>query len=327
MNIETIKTRVQFEQILKDFAPVLYGQHNLPNLLCHEAIDKNFDQGFVLYANNETKATACVIKNPDLFFKNEKAVCIAFYECVEDIRIAEKLLHSAVDYCKEQGYKYLICPMNGSTWNAYRFAVEPITDSYISEPFHKSYYANQFENFGFEILAEYITQIDTTLHLPDAPKILNKEITFRTLDKNNYETEMKTIFAFCKDIFYNNFLYTEISENAFLEKYMALKNIINPNFVIIAEDKGEVVGLILALHDHYCQHSKRIIVKTLARKRGERYAGVAHELSRRITMLALQLNYQSILHAFMHQANASTNISRLFSGEPFRKYKLYYTAV
>ena len=47
MNIETIKTRVQFEQILKDFAPVLYGQHNLPNLLCHEAIDKNFDQGFV----------------------------------------------------------------------------------------------------------------------------------------------------------------------------------------------------------------------------------------------------------------------------------------
>ena len=44
MNIETIKTRVQFEQILKDFAPVLYGQHNLPNLLCHEAIDKNFDQ-------------------------------------------------------------------------------------------------------------------------------------------------------------------------------------------------------------------------------------------------------------------------------------------
>jgi hypothetical protein len=327
MKIEFIDNREKFQQAVKEFSAVLYAQHPFPNLQCNEAVDKNFDKGFVLYANGEIAATACVIKNPDLFFKNENAICIAFYECIENAEASAKLLKTLTEYCRQQGYNYLVGPMNGSTWNSYRFALEPITDSYFSEPFHKHYYVNQFQNFGFQTAAEYITQIDSSLILPDAPTVLNENISFRTLDKNNYETEMKTIFAFCKEIFRNGFLYTEISEETFLSKYSALKDFINPEFVLIAEDNGEIAGLILVLHDFYCQHEKRMIIKTLGRKSDVRYAGVANELSRRMVKVAIENNYQSVLHAFMHQHNASVKMSKLFSGERFRRYQLFYKEV
>ncbi len=324
MRIETTNIREHFQQTLQDFSLLLYPAHPLPNLQCNEPLDTNFDTGFILYEKDKITATACVIKNPDLFYNNEKAVCISHYECIDNAEASKKLLQTMADYCKQQGYKYLIGPLNGSTWNSYRFAVDAITDSYTSEPFHKNYYANHFQNFGFKTAAEYITQIDTSLKIPDVPSILNENIVFRILDKNNYEAEMKKIFAFCKEIFRHNFLYTEITEAAFLSKYNALKNIINPEFVLIAEDKGEIAGIMLALQDYYCQHSKRLIFKTLGRKSGAKYAGVAHELSKRITETALKNNYQSILHAFMHQSNASKNVSRKFSGKPFRTYKLFY---
>ncbi|MDR0802195.1 GNAT family N-acetyltransferase [Fluviicola sp.] len=322
MKIKSIDGREKFQQISKEFSAMLYDPY--PNLQCNETIDKNFDKGFVLYANNEIAATACVIKNPDLFFNNENAVCLAFYECVENAEASKMLLQTIAEYCQQQGYKYLIGPFNGSTWNSYRFALEPITDSYFGEPFHKHYYAEQFKNFGFQTAAEYVTQINTALVLPDTPTILNETFLFRTLDINNYETEMKNIFSFCKEIFHNNFLYTEIGEEIFLSKYIALKNIIHPELVLIAEDNGEIVGLILALHDFYCKHEKRMIIKTLGRKSDARYAGLAYELSRRIIKIAIENKYQTVLHAFMHQNNASVKMSNKFSGKPFRKYKLFY---
>ncbi|RZL38438.1 MAG: hypothetical protein EOP00_28540 [Pedobacter sp.] len=323
MSIEIIDTRDGFQQIIKDFSATLYPQHPFPNLQCNETIDENFDKGFVLYINNKPAAMACVINNANFRFENEKTACIAFYECIENSEASHTLLHTICNYCKKQGYKHLVGPINGSTWNSYRFATETITDSFLSELFHKDYYVNQFEQFGFKTTAEYVTQIDTKLTIPKVSNDVNEDISFRTLDVENYEAEIKKIFAFCTEVFQNNFLYTAIDEATFLKKYKALKDLINPEFVLIAEHNGETVGLILALHDFYCKHEKRLIIKTLARKSSLYYVGVAQELSAKVVKTALLNNYQCILHAFMHQNNASKNVSRKFSGEPFRTYKLF----
>lgn len=323
MSIEIIDTRDEFQQMIKDFSATLYPQHPFPNLQCNETIDENFDTGFVLYNEDKPVAMACVIDNVNLRFENEKTACIAFYECIENSEASHTLLYAICDYCKKQGYKHLVGPLNGSTWNSYRFATETITDSFISEHFHKSYYINQFEQFGFNIIAEYITRIDKNLSIPQASTIVNKDILFRTLDVENYETEIKKIFAFCTEVFQNNFLYTAIDEATFLKKYRALKGLIKPEFVLIAEHNGEIVGLILALHDFYHKQEKRLIIKTLARKSGVYYVGIAQELTGRLVKTTIEKNYKSILHAFMHQSNASTKISKKFSGKPFRTYKLF----
>lgn len=323
MRVEVIDIKENFQQMLKDFSAKLYPQHPFPNLQCNEPIDEKFDKGFVLFLDGQLAAMVCVIDNEDLHFEGKKTACIAFYECIENLEASATLLETVSDYCKLQGFKNLIGPINGSTWNSYRFATETITDSFLSEPFHKGYYTNQLEHFGFKTIAEYITRIDTTLTIPEASSVLNENISFRNLSTENFELEMKKIFAFCEETFRNNFLYTVIDEEAFVKKYNAIKNVINPEFVLIAEHDGEIVGLVLALQDLFCKHEKRLIIKTLARKNGADYVGLAQELSSRVVKIALRNNYQSVLHAFMHQDNKSKNVSKKFSGEPFRTYKLF----
>ena len=323
MRVEVIDIKENFQQMLKDFSAKLYPQHPFPNLQCNETIAEKFDKGFVLFLDDEPAAMACVIYNSGLLFEDKKTACIAFYECTENQELSFILLQAISDYCKLQGFEHIIGPLNSSTWNSYRFATETITDSFLSESFHKGYYTNQFKQFGFKTIAEYITRIDTKLVLPKASTVLNENISFRNLEIENFEMEMRKVFSFCKEIFRNNFLYTPISEEAFLKKYNAIKSIINPEFVLIAEHEGEIVGLILALHDLYCHNEKRLIIKTLARKSGVKYVGLAQELTSRLLNIASKYDYKSILHAFMHERNASTNVSKKFSGQPFRTYKLF----
>lgn len=323
MRVEVIDIKENFQQMLKNFSVKLYPQHPFPNLQCNETIDKNFDKGFVLHKDNEPAAMACVICNSYLIFEGKKTACVAFYECIDTPEVSFTLLQFISDYCKSQGFKNLIGPLNGSTWNSYRFATATITDSFLSEPFHKGYYTNQFEQFGFKTIAEYVTRIDTKLVIPKASTVLNENISFRNLDIENFEMEMKKVFAFCKHTFRNNFLYTLIDEEAFLKKYIAIKSVINPEFVLIAEHEGEIVGLILVLEDLYCHRERRLIIKTLARKSGADYVGLAQELTSKLLNKASKYDYKSVLHAFMHQNNASTKVSKKFSGQPFRTYKLY----
>jgi hypothetical protein len=321
--IETDKKDI-FQQAITDLSKTLYPEHVLPNLQCNEPISLGFDKGFMVYHENNIQATVCSIINPHLQINNAQTVCFAFYECFDFSEISSYLLQHITDYYYKKGYKYMIGPLNGSTWNAYRFADENIKEPFISEQFHKDYYTKQLSEFGFQTAAEYVTQIDNEMKLLKTPDILNRNITFRNLAIEQYEVEMQKIYVFCKDIFKSNYLYTEISEDAFLSKYNKLKTLLNPEFVLIAEENGEIVGLLLAIHDFYSTNNKRLIIKTVGRKSGMRYAGVAHELARRITETALKHNYSCILHAFMHTNNASKNVSGKFSGKQFRKYKLFY---
>lgn len=324
MKIETIDSLELFQKVLKDFSLNLYPQHPAQNLQCHEAVDKNFSKGFILYSKGSIAATACLINNNNLFYLKQKTICISHYECINDKQTSKFLLQYISNYSKLQGFKILIGPINGSTWNSYRFALEPIQDSYLNETYHKNYYANQFEDFGFKTAAEYLTRSHNSMDIPEVPEFLNKNISYKNLNINNFETEMKNIFAFCIDIFKNNFLYTAISEDEFLHKYIKLKNLINPDYVLIAQHNDNIIGFILALHDIYSQNNKRLIIKTLGRKSGATYAGVAHELLRKIYIKALDNGYQIFLHAFMHHNNASKNISRKLSVNPFRTYKIFY---
>lgn len=327
MIIQTTSIKVNFEEKVKELTSSLYSDYHLPNLQSHETVDNNFDKGFFLYYKGTLAAAACIIKNPELRVQGGNGLCISHYECIDNIDVSRSLLHSIIDYARKQNVSYLVGPMNGSTWNNYRFSVDVISDSYITESYHKEYYARHFELNGFTTLAGYVSQKDSLLFIPKIPDVLDRNILFRTLDSQNYDTELSTIYEFCKNIFRNNYLYTETSLDAFLSKYKSMKNIINPQYVLIAEDKGEIVGLLLAIHDYYSMDEKRLVVKTLGRKHGIQYAGVAHELSKRIIEVAQENNYQSMIHAFMHMNNVSKNVSRKFSGKIFRKYTLFYKSL
>lgn len=327
MRIETHTNKEVFQELVQELSHSLYHHHATNILLSAETIHDSFEIGFTVRENNKLSASVCIINNTDLFYQNKRACCFSHYECSDNLTTSQYLLQHAINYCKQKGYSYLLGPMNGSTWNSYRFALEPMTDNIFTEPYHQPYYVNQLEHIGFQTAATYVTQLDSVLKPFEMHVQLDPSITFRTLCMQQYEAELKTIFQFCSTIFQNNFLYTTIEEQNFLNKYLALKDVLQPELILLAEHQGELVGLLLAIHDYHCKFEKRLILKTIGRKRGKQYAGVAHELGLRMLQTAQTQKYQHILHAFMHQRNTSKNLSRKFSGEPFRSYKLFYLAL
>lgn len=327
IELKTIGNKEFFQELNINFSEKLYLNHSLPNLQCNEIIDDNFEKGFVLYNENQIVAMACVINNPLLYYNSKKAICISHYECIEEVNLSKYLLENIVAYCKKLKFEYIIGPMNGSTWNNYRFATEKINETYTSEIYHKSYYAEFFENFGFNTASKYITNIDKCLKIPELESESFYNITFRNIKMENFEEEIKSIFVFSKNVFKNNFLFTDIEEKEFISKYLTLKKIILPELVIIAEENGELVGILFAINDFYSKTEKRLIVKTLARKNEPKYNGLGSLLSQKIMNIAENYDYKSVIHAFMEQDNQSKKVSNKFSGESYRSYKLYFKKI
>jgi hypothetical protein len=323
MEIKQFDSSSIFKKVLKELSDSIYPNHSILNLQVHEKISENYHSGFALYNEEQLCACACLIENENLTFQNKKAISLAFYECVENDSFSMFFLTEISKFCKKIGFDYIIGPMNGSTWNYYRFTIDPKQDSFLTEVFHVAYYNQQWKKAGFKQIGSYLTHIDNEIIIPEKRHILDESIHFRNLDISNFEEEIKKIHAFCCDCFQNNFLYTPISETDFVNKYTEAKKVMQEELVFIAEHNNEVVGVLLALHDFYSINSKRLIVKTLARKSDRTYAGVAHELTRRILQTAKEKNYEVMLHAFMHEKNVSKNVSKKNTGKPFRKYELY----
>ena len=87
------------------------------------------------------------------------------YECIDDMETSQMLLDVAKRKAKELDGKYLIGPMNGSTWQNYRFTVNNDQPSFFLEHIHQPYYPNQFIKAGFSLLSKYNSFLDPEIKL------------------------------------------------------------------------------------------------------------------------------------------------------------------
>ena len=286
-------------------------------------------QGYVLVDRNKTVARAALYNNEDLFFDKKRAACIGNYECAEDLSYSAELLTAIVNDAKSIAAEYIIGPMNGATWDDYRFALNHERPPFFMEPFHHLYYNTQFANFGFEPLAHYVSGIsDCTNYQPASAgtfeKLYENGVQVRPIHLTDFDKELEKLYSVCMLAFRNNFLYTPVSFQYFKEKYTAAKEVIDPDFFRIAEDRdGNIVGFMFCITDFYNKEENSLIIKTIARHPDEKWKGMTNLIGDMIYTLARDKGYKNILHAFMHQNNASVSVSKNFSGSVFRKYILY----
>lgn len=268
--------------------------------------------------------------NEALQVENQKSLCFGYYECDKDLSVAQLLMQEVERIAREQNCTRLLGPLNGSTWNNYRFSMGEIDTPFFTERYHKPYYYEQFSALNYSEIAHYESRIDRELKLLSQEKKEQIErhwhkrnLKIRNIDLSNFTEEITLIHSFCLDAFQRNLFYTPISAEDFLRKYKPIEELIDPDFVLIAEENDEIIGLIFAIPDFYCKSEKRLIVKTIAKKSGVRYAGISHLLGEELVARAKSKKYAALIHAFMHIENASKQISRQFSGTPFRQYVLF----
>ncbi|MNJ91932.1 hypothetical protein D3C87_95870 [compost metagenome] len=271
--------------------------------------------------------------NPELHWNNEKACCVGNFECVNNPEIAEMLFQQAGLWAKENGFSYVLGPMNGSTWDNYRFSTHHDQPLFLSETFHPLYYNDLFREAGFEPALHYQSRIErgvTDQHQKVTDKIHDSglgAIVVRELDISRLDEELEKLFLLVKAAFERNALYTPISRETFHHKYAGIIRQLGTRYVLLAEKNGELVGFVFAFRNHLETSKKQFIYKTVARKYGKEYAGVGHVVALEVMKRAVEDGMEDAIHAFMIYDATSTEISGNFNSQPYKTYVLYVKPV
>lgn len=285
---------------------------------------------WVVLRNEIPVARLAIYNNPQLVYNKQQAGCIGSYECENDAETACIILQKAFEQLKELKLSYVIGPMNGSTWDNYRFSTHHNTAPFLLEPHHHLYYNDQFRDNGFEVISNYTSSFDTALP-HNLPELLEREhhftalgVTIRSINLEQFEHELERLYPFVTEAFQTNFLYTPIEWESFRDKYKEALKIIDPNFVLIAENaEQEPIGFVFAYQNLYCKTEKQLVIKTIARSYNKKWSGLGHVIANQVISNAKQYGFSALIHAFMIQEATSTEISRNFSGEVYKHYALY----
>ncbi|NNE93545.1 MAG: hypothetical protein HKN23_18005 [Verrucomicrobiales bacterium] len=240
----------------------------------------------------------------------------------EDRESALAVLAEAERQLREEcGFDQIVGPMDGNTWQKYRFVTE--TDGsppFLMEPENPPEWPEWWQEAGWKPLAEYIS---SRMDLPAAPgvpeklvqRIESRGVSIRPVEVANYEAELRALYPFLLDAFSENFLYTSINEAEFLGLYLPAQPLLDPDFVRIAEDAGgRPVGLVFCVAD-----GESLIVKTLA----SQVRGLGSVLLAEVHERARLRGLRTAIHALKHVDNTSVRVSERQGGEVFRRYTLF----
>lgn len=292
-------------------------------------IDASFlSCGFLVMKEEIEVARICCYLNPNHKIEGEQFGTIGYFECVEDFETFTLLMNSVVNHFKENGISQLLGPMDGSTWNEYRFISSHVDQTFLLEMNHPGYYLEFFRKYGFVKLAQYYSQkSDHLVHHWEKSKHQFDEfeksgVTFHHFDKENAFEEFLKLGTFCNKAFQNNFLFSPISKEDFATKMLTSLPIINPRYTIFAKEGDVVVGFIFCYQDNLDTKNKTIVVKTVARSPENKYKGLGSVLSSLIMINAIEDGFTHSIHALILDSNISKHLSDKFEATYLRTYEL-----
>ncbi|PCJ65648.1 MAG: hypothetical protein COA58_09590 [Bacteroidetes bacterium] len=245
------------------------------------------------------------------------------FECQNNPEIAQLLFAEAKKLAKQANCTSLLGPMNGNTWHTYRYSTLD-NDPFVMETIHQPYYLDLWHQYGFESFANYQTNIEKLnpkIQLAEVKEFLaTRNLSIRNFSMSNAPTELNLLHSFCSELFTNNVLFSNISLKKFVALYEPILPLLDENLIDFVLDGDQVVGLLFAVKNHY--DPKQVIVKTLARNPLEKYKGLANVMASHFYKKALNLGYQSMLHAYFHVDNQSSNVSSNYGGKVYQKHVL-----
>lgn len=324
----------QYFEHFKNFPKLIYTEDQLSHKTSENINFELLKSAYILLIDGQVKARLALYNNPHLRYDDKAACCIGNYECVEDLSISKALIQFVLKDAKTLNVDFVIGPMNGSTWDTYRFSTSNSAANFILEPYHHIYYNDHFKASGFGIIGKYISNKDSTLKL-NHPEVLRRTdefvkqgITFRSIVVKDFETELGRLYDFNAEVFKRNFLYTPVSKEAFIKKNLPLKPLLDPEYVLIAEDENKnLVCFFFCLVNHLNMEGKSLIIKSIARHPDKRWSGLGHVLGNKIYQKAVVQGFDYLIHAFMYDDGYSKTITKNFSGENYKNYHLYGKAI
>jgi GNAT superfamily N-acetyltransferase len=278
--------------VLADFEPATLGRHRA-------------DEHWLALAGGEPVARCSLWWREAPPHGRERLGVIGHYRAREAVG-GTALLRHACERLAAMGCTRAVGPMDGNTWRRYRL----VTFAGEESPF---------------FLEPYLEQRHPRVERA-SERLRDAGVAWRSLDVDAFDDELRRIYRISLQSFPRNYLYTPLGEDEFLTQYRQLRPHVPPELTLMAEAEGEPVGYLFALPD-LLQMGRQpaidtFIIKTVAVLPGRRSAGLGSVLVAEAQHRAARLGYRRAIHALMHEANNSRNISGKYA-RTMRRYTLF----
>ncbi len=216
---------------------------------------------------------------------------------------------------------WLLAPLDADTWHSYRLAVEGSGRSpFAMEPPADPVLQAALESAGFAPVLRYASAL-LALDGARVRRLGASGLRLRQYDPGAAEAELRLMHRLVLAGFAQAPLFTPIPFEPFAALYRPHLPRLVPGLVLFAEEPdGTPAGFVFGLPD-FAEGPvpATAILKTYAALRpgiGAVLAGAFHDAARR-------LGFRTVIHALMHEDNASLRHSRLLGGAVFRRYALF----
>ncbi|WP_422361560.1 hypothetical protein [Reichenbachiella sp.] len=244
-----------------NYVPELYlAQKDLLNKKSHPFFDHSEADFFLAYKNDAIVGRIAAIKNNNyLEFTGDQSGKFGFFDVIDDYEVAEALLNTVADWQTERGLKHLTGPENYSTNETCGTLIEGFdTPPTVMMPYNKPYYKGFLERYGFEKDMDLLSYKINTEDVPDklirlSDKVLerlnSKGITIRKINLKKFSEEIDKIIHVYNSAWEKNWGFVPMTDAEFKHAAKDMKQIVDPDFVLIAEHEGKPIGFTLSIPD------------------------------------------------------------------------------
>ncbi len=138
----------------------------------------------------------------------------------------------------------------------------------------------------------------------------------RALDLARFDGELAQIHALALRGFRDAALYAPIGLRAFAALYRPLAALLDPRLCPVAEHDGRIVGVLFALREPHAPHT--VVLKTVVRDTGRRFAGLGFVLTDRARAAAHALGATRAISALQHDGSVARSLAA--HAVVFRRY-------
>lgn len=182
-----------------------------------------------------------------------------FFECVDDITIAQALFHAAAQWLREQGMTRVRGPIDLSTHNNCLMLIDGFdSPPMVMMPYNPSYYPKFMEQTGWQKAKDayaYTFPLDQPLpeEFEKAYRVACKSgVAFRPIATKGeaFEKDCISLYHLFTKAFSANWSSTPRTQEEFLEEARSLQSLVDPDVFPVAEYNGEMIGFWMGLPDY-----------------------------------------------------------------------------
>lgn len=300
-----------------------------PDKLASDLTDQHFA---VLDCKDQVRARCSVWWRDSAQVNGTRTGTIGHYAATDEA-FGQTLLEHACRELKNRGCELAVGPMDGNTWRRYRFVTERgSAKPFFLEPDNPDEWPIHFSRCGFTPLAHYVSEINPKMAVRQPElgalrqKITNAGITIGSLDTTDPDADLDGIYDVVGESFKDAFMYTNLDRQSYRQMYVPLLKGVDSRLMLVARQRGEVVGFVFAppdmLQRTYQEKIDAIVIKTIAIRPRKELSGLGRVLIVDMLKNALEMGFTTAISALMHTDNRSQKISSDCAG-PMRRYSLF----